>query len=137
MVTTHPYNMWPLHIKFFTSMSKKAWDEAAVSQPFPAGMTFTEEYEGVDGKSGLPGSGRVGPIDVTDGKKVHLAAGLALAEDCVGQFCVQHMHKSSLIRTILRGPKCTICSKPVENYRSVRHIHLCPMSHSHRVDRNL
>jgi structure-specific endonuclease subunit SLX1 len=69
MVTAHPYNMWPLHIKFFTSASKKAWDEATVSQPLPSGMTLTEEYEGVDGKSGLPGSGRVGPIDVTDGKK--------------------------------------------------------------------
>jgi structure-specific endonuclease subunit SLX1 len=69
MVTAHPYNMWPLHVKFFTSTSKKAWDEATVSQPLPPGMTFMEEYEGVDGKSGLPGSGRVGPIDVTDGKK--------------------------------------------------------------------
>ena len=40
-----------------------------MSQPLPPGMTFTEEYEGVNGKSGLPGSGRVGPIDVTDGKE--------------------------------------------------------------------
>ena len=68
MVTTHPYNVWPLHVKFFTTMSKKAWDKAIVSQPLPAGMTFTEEYEGVDGRSGLPGSGRVGPIDITDGR---------------------------------------------------------------------
>ena len=69
MVTVHPYNMWPLHVKFFTSTSKKAWQEAAAPQPLPLGMTFTEEYEGVDGKSGLPGSGRVGPMDVADGKK--------------------------------------------------------------------
>ena len=40
-----------------------------MSQPLPLGMTSTEEYEGVDGKSGSPGSGRVGPIDVTDGKR--------------------------------------------------------------------
>jgi structure-specific endonuclease subunit SLX1 len=130
MVTAHPYNMWPLHVKFFTSTSKKAWDDAAVSQPLPAGMTFTEEYEGVDGKSGLSGSGRVGPIDVTDGKKLHLATGLASAEDRVGRFAAQHMQKSSLIRIILRGPKCTICSKPVENYHSVRHVHLYRMLHS-------
>jgi len=69
MITAHPYNTWPLHVKFFVSTSKKAWDQANVSQPFPTGMTSAEEYEGVDGKSGLPGSGRVGPIDVTDGKK--------------------------------------------------------------------
>jgi hypothetical protein len=35
----------------------------------PPGITLTEEYEGVDGKSGLPGAGRTGPIDVTDSKK--------------------------------------------------------------------
>lgn len=121
MVTTHPYNTWPLHVKFFTNTSKKAWDEAAVSQPPPSGMTFTEEYEGVDGKSGLFGSGRVEPIDVTDGKKIHITSGLAFAENRKDQFSVQHMQKSSLIRTVPHGPKCTVCSKPVENYRSVRH----------------
>lgn len=134
MVTAHPYNMWPLHIKFFTSTSKKAWDGVTVSQPLPAGMTLTEEYEGVDGKSGLPGSGRAGPIDVTDGKEVHLATGLASAEDHVGQFSVQHMQKSSLIRST---SNCTICSEPVENYHSVRYVHPYLMSHQHRIDRSL
>ena len=69
MITTHPYNMWPLHVKFFTSTSKKAWDEAIPSQLLPPGMTLAEEYEGVDGKSGIRGSGRTRPIDVTDGKE--------------------------------------------------------------------
>ena len=32
-----------------------------------------------------------------------------------------------MIRTILRDPKCTVCSKPVKNYHSVRHVHLQPM----------
>ena len=67
MVAAHPYSMWPLHVKFFTSASKKSWDEATLSRPLPPGLTFAEEYEGVDGKSGLLGSGRIGPIDVTDG----------------------------------------------------------------------
>lgn len=70
MITAHPYNMWPLHVKFFTNVSKEAWDEAIVAQPLPVGMTFTEEYEGVDGRSGFPGSGRAGPIDITDGKSL-------------------------------------------------------------------
>lgn len=137
MVTAHPYNMWPLHVKFFTSTSKKAWDEAAVPQPLPAGMTLTEEYEGVDGKSGLPGSGRVGPIDVTDGKKVHITAGSALAEDREGRFSAQHMQKSSSIRATLHDPKCTICSRPVGNYHSVWRTHFSPMYLSHRINRNL
>lgn len=122
MVAAHPYNMWPLHVKFFVDTSKKAWDQAVVSQPLPLGITFAEEYEGVDGKSGLPGSGRVGPIDVTDGKKVHTVTHSVFVEECVGQFSVQHMGKSSSIRTIPHNPKCTICLKPVENYHSVSHV---------------
>jgi structure-specific endonuclease subunit SLX1 len=76
MVTAHPYNMWPLQVKFFTSESKKAWDKATVSRPLPAGLTLAEEYEGVDGSSGFPGSGRVGPIDVTDGREFVSFTGL-------------------------------------------------------------
>ena len=68
MVAAHPYNMWPLHVKFFTGASKNAWDQATVLRPLPVGMKFDEEYEGVDGRSGLSGSGRVGAIDVTDGE---------------------------------------------------------------------
>jgi len=43
------------------------------------------------------------------------------------------MEKSTSIRTILHDPKCTICSEPVKNYHSVRHVHLFPICHSHRV----
>ena len=95
-----------------------------MSQPLPSGMTFTEEYEGVDGKSGLLGSGRIGPIDVTDGKKVYIAIGLAFAEERVGRFSVQHMQKHSSLMATLYGFECIICSKPVENYHSVHHIHV-------------
>jgi len=137
MVTAHPYNIWPLHVKFFTSMSKKVWDEANVSQPLPPGMTLTEEYEGVDGKSGLSGSGRVGPIDVADGKRVHTGTDSVFAEEQPGQFSAHHMEKSSLIRTILRDPKCMICSKSVENYHPVCHIDPYPVRHSHPIRRNL
>lgn len=125
MITAHPYNIWPLHIKFFTSTSKKAWDETIVSQPLPAGMTFTEEYEGVDGRSGLPGSGRVGPIEITDGR-VHADRASDIAEERAGQFSVQHMQKSSSNRSILHAPECTICLKPVEDHHSVPHIHPYP-----------
>lgn len=124
MVTAHPYNMWPLHVKFFTSMSKKAWDEAIVSQPLPAGMTFTEEYEGVDGKSGVLGSGRAGPIDTTDGR-VRANHTPDVTEGRAGQFSAGHMQKNSSVRTMLYDPECIICLKPVEDYHAVRHIHSC------------
>ena len=125
MVTAHPYNMWPLHVKFFTSLSKKEWDEAIVSQPLPTGMTFSEEYEGVDGRSGLPGSGRVGPIDITDGR-VRASHVSDVTEEHVGEFSARHMEKSSSVRTLLRNPKCTICPNRIENYHLVRCINLYP-----------
>lgn len=39
-----------------------------VASSLPPGFTCTVELEGVDGKSGRAGSGRQGPISVTDGK---------------------------------------------------------------------
>ena len=39
-----------------------------IASPLPPGFTCTLELEGVDGKSGHPGSGRQGPISVNDGK---------------------------------------------------------------------
>jgi structure-specific endonuclease subunit SLX1 len=69
MICTPPYNGWPLHVKIFTEEAAKAWETAGIlAPPLPRGFTCTIELEGVDGKSGLRGSGRVGPIDVTDGR---------------------------------------------------------------------
>jgi structure-specific endonuclease subunit SLX1 len=70
MIASHPYNSWPLHVKLFTRDAVKGWQDAnkAVgdSTPLPKGFTVTTELEGVDGKSGELGSGRKGPIEVTD-----------------------------------------------------------------------
>lgn len=68
MVSSHPFNTWPLHVKLFTEEAAKLWEDViAKGGALPKGMTYTVELEGVDGKSNKPGSGRVGPIDVTDG----------------------------------------------------------------------
>lgn len=70
MVSSHPYNTWPLHVKLFTEEAVKAWSENPKNSsfpPLPSGLTVSTELEGVDGKSGKVGSGRVGAIDVTDG----------------------------------------------------------------------
>ena len=51
MASTHPYNLWPLHVKLFTPLAMKAWGDAASSTPpLPAGLTVQIELEGVDGK---------------------------------------------------------------------------------------
>lgn len=65
MLSSHPYNLWPLHVKFFTHEANKVWNQELGD--LPTGLTCVTELEGVDGKSGLVGSGRVGPVDVTDG----------------------------------------------------------------------
>ncbi|GJJ16289.1 hypothetical protein Clacol_010585 [Clathrus columnatus] len=69
MIMSPPYSSWPLHVKLFTTEAVKHWNFIRSSQPnpLPPGFTCTVELEGVDGKSGDVGSGRSGPIDVTDG----------------------------------------------------------------------
>ncbi len=70
MVASHPYNTWPLRVKFFTEAANKAWREINKNSQevsLPLGFTSTVELEGVDGRSGKVGSGRTGPMNVTDG----------------------------------------------------------------------
>lgn len=80
MLATHPYNTWPLHVKLFTDEAVKCWTELSQAKktaktafvplpPLPVQFTTSIELEGVDGKSGNPGSGRIGPICVIDGKE--------------------------------------------------------------------
>lgn len=71
MVTHPPYTSWPLHAKLFTAEAVKLWDTFNKDSSVPAlprGFTTQVELEGVDGKSGKAGSGRVGPLDVSDSK---------------------------------------------------------------------
>ena len=75
MICSHPYNTWPLHVKLFTAEAEKAWNDSARdpgNAALPRGFTCTLELEGVDGKSGSPGTGRKGPIDVNDSKSARL-----------------------------------------------------------------
>ncbi|KAH9924972.1 uncharacterized protein BXZ73DRAFT_23567, partial [Epithele typhae] len=78
MVASHPYNTWPLRVTLFTEAAERAWNTAGrdlVPASNPPGLEVHREFEGVDGKSGVEGSGRVGPIDVTDARftSMHLS----------------------------------------------------------------
>ena len=69
MISSHPYNTWPLRVTLFTEEAEKAWVKSgqdAAMPPPPSSLKVTTELEGVDGKSGKAGSGRTGPIDVMD-----------------------------------------------------------------------
>lgn len=71
MITIHPYNTWPLYVKIFTSEAAKIWSDfgsAKYKLRLPPGFQYSIELEGVNGKSGRKGTGRVGEIDVKDGE---------------------------------------------------------------------
>jgi structure-specific endonuclease subunit SLX1 len=74
MISIHPYSTWPLHVKLFTDEAVKWWQDAAKGGvgvlTLPPGFTCNIELEGVDGKSGIVGSGRQGPISVKDGNVI-------------------------------------------------------------------
>ncbi|PFH52046.1 hypothetical protein AMATHDRAFT_96597, partial [Amanita thiersii Skay4041] len=104
MVSMHPYTTWPLHVKLFTSDALKHWtnaDTASASLPLPPGFTYVTEFEGVDGNSGLTGSGRKGPIDVTD-----------------AQFTHSLLAKHAGLLASGQQLRCTVCQEPVESYVS-------------------
>ena len=74
MISNHPYNTWPLQLKIFTPEALKCWEDLSKSKtatsaapPLPEGFSVDVELEGVDGKSGMVGTGRKKPIDVKDG----------------------------------------------------------------------
>jgi structure-specific endonuclease subunit SLX1 len=79
MISRYPFTSWPLHVKLFTEEAVKYWDAAARKSktPLPLGFICSVELEGVDGKSGLVGSGRVGPMRADDGKNSILIQDLA------------------------------------------------------------
>ncbi|TBU53631.1 hypothetical protein BD310DRAFT_138826 [Dichomitus squalens] len=100
MVSSHPYNTWPLSVKIFTAEAEKAWIIAGKANgmpPLPIGIEVATEFEGVDGKSGITGSGRTGPIDVTD-----------------AQFTSEHLRKASSIFVPGRDLRCLICHDAVQ-----------------------
>ena len=67
MLTVPPYNTWPLQVKLYSDEVHQLWKEVdRISPPLPYRCTTSIELEGVDGQSGLKGSGRNGPIDVLD-----------------------------------------------------------------------
>ncbi|KAG6821039.1 hypothetical protein H0H93_007929 [Arthromyces matolae] len=103
MISTHPYNTWPLHVKLFTDEAVSAWSEAARdSKSLPPGFTCSIELEGVDGKAGRKGSGRQEPISVQDAIS-HMA--------CLAQTFLNS--NPNPVTVIPRGGSCPSCKSYV------------------------
>ncbi|KAJ3975412.1 hypothetical protein EV361DRAFT_503113 [Lentinula raphanica] len=126
MISVHPYNLWPLHVKIFTPQALKVWEglmtpgkgtkgkgkekaDATRSITLPQGFTLSVELEGVDGKL-AGGSGRTKPIDVQDEK-----------------FTSTHLNKHINLLASKQLLECSLCHEPLTNYTSEPLTHaLCP-----------
>jgi len=145
MISIHPFNTWPLHVKLFTEEAIKYWNVAAKSSsspPLPHGFTCSIELEGVDGKSGHRGSGRQGPIPVDDGmsllhlfrllsqsvlrifRAVTLNGSVIPTPPLSAEFTSAYLAKNTALMASGRRLDCSICHKEVHNYATVRN-HLC------------
>ncbi|KAI0752628.1 hypothetical protein C8Q80DRAFT_466557 [Daedaleopsis nitida] len=114
MVSSHPYDTWPLSVKLFTEEAEKTWNNATKDvgmPPLPPGLRVITELEGVDGKSGKTGTGRTGPIDVTD-----------------ELFTSEHLRKASAVFSSGSDLRCSICHRSVEQDANPLSTALCPTS---------
>jgi len=113
MISKHPFNTWPLHVKLFTEEAVQCWRAFAhIEPPLPPGFTCSVELEGVDGKSGHRGSGRQGPIAVND-----------------ADFTDALLAKNNTLLISGGGLECSICQQLIENYSSEQlTTALCPFS---------
>ena len=121
MVSSHPYNTWPLSVKIFTEEAEKAWLNAGKvpeMPPLPLGVNVVTELEGVDGQSGKLGSGRTGPIDVSDG--MFSKAPLCIAcytgyPPSLAHFTTEHLRKASSIFVPDCELRCSICRDAIQH----------------------
>ncbi|KAH7106977.1 hypothetical protein BKA62DRAFT_223979 [Auriculariales sp. MPI-PUGE-AT-0066] len=111
LVSSHPYTLWPLHVKLFTPEAMEDWGAAARSTPdLPRNLTVQIELEGVDAHSGRTGSGRTGPIDVSD-----------------GLFTREHLNKFQRMQTNSKAHCCAVCHEAIDLTKDdPLRIALCP-----------
>lgn len=130
MVRSYPYTTWPLHVKLFTDEAAKAWIDLSRKAPLPPGFSYSVELEGVDGKSGKTGSGRTGPIDVTDCEPAFLAFLVLIAHryPCLVKFTTSHIQKAQTFCATHLSHRCLICKDPITDFPSVGPILLLPCS---------
>ena len=123
MIARHPFNTWPLHVKLFTEEAVKIWVAASAAKHAPAmppGFICSIELEGVDGKSGLRGSGRKGPIAVKDGQIPCFVYESILAYlFSTAEFTYAHLAKHTSLLATRRRLECNICHKPIDSYAMV------------------
>ena len=122
MIATYPYSNWPLHVKFFSTEAVNAWEESGRAHPhLPMGFTSTMELEGVDGKKAdvNVGSGRRGPIDVSDGK-LEPVKWSTLKMFLLGSFTSIHLASASALASGPRTLMCSLCTNPIDIHTTVR-----------------
>lgn len=134
MISIHPYNLWPLHVKVFTPEALKIWEGLSnvgktvkgkgkekanfVQSPaLPPGFTYSVELEGVDGKS-TGGSGRTKPIEVQDGGCVVLVLITGVYVFFAEKFTTAYLKKDLDLLASKNSIKCAVCHESLTNYTS-------------------
>ncbi len=125
MISRHPFNRWPLHVKLFTEEAVNHWAASARMPnvaPLPPGFTCAVELEGVDGKSGYPGSGRTGPIEV--GRWCARAPYIPTPAPRSpvyppAEFTAALLAKNTALLASGLHPDCTVCHAPLDMHASV------------------
>ena len=120
-----PFNTWPLHVRLFTHEAEMYWKYGNdVAPPLPPGFTCSLELEGVDGKSGLVGTGRQGPTSIDDGKLLLIISScLAYILPPIEEFASAILPKHTVIAASGENVECTICREPILDYAVVSFIY--------------
>lgn len=115
MLSVPPYNTWPLRIKIYSKEVARLWEKlAGNSSSLPKGVEVSHEMEGVDGKSGLVGSGRTGPIDVTDRECFPIPNTRLIHNNVIaGEFTAEHLEKYKLLTSSSPTTNCDCCGDKI------------------------
>ena len=122
MITSHPYSNWPLHVKLFSTEVVKAWEESGrANAHLPIGFTSTIELQGVDGKKADVniGSGRRGPIDVSDGE-LQPVIWSTLTTFPLDSFTSIHLAGAGALASGPRTLLCSLCKDSIDIHTTVR-----------------
>lgn len=121
MISHHPFNKWPLHVKLFTHEAVNHWEASTQALPLPIGFTCSIELEGVDGKSGKTGSGRKGPLSVTDGEcRSHPVSMRTLTRTRISeQFTSAILAKNTALVASGVPLECSVCKESLDEYAVV------------------
>jgi hypothetical protein len=107
-------------VKIFRPEALDHWERATKLMPnIPKGFSFTVEFEGVDGNSGMKGSGRGRSIDVQDGILFLVATEHFTKLHLKVNFSVEHVGKWDRFTSRYKTISCGVCNQIIDLNKTV------------------